>query len=128
MFDVILQCQISKLMNSYFSAAYRSCQVWCYLRSGGLMSASGWVYPDGTRCHTGASANHYSRLMDGTKTEFLCLSGRCQVIFFVDFLSNNISISKDHTIYFNRSFRVTVVHPTSCTQACVVSKNQLNRM
>ena len=43
------------------------------------MSASGWIYPDGTRCQTGSGSSQYGRNADGIKTATLCLSGKCQV-------------------------------------------------
>jgi len=54
------------------SDAERSCQVWCYLKSGGLMTG-GWTFPDGTRCQT--SRNLFQH--PSTSSTF-CLSGRCQ--------------------------------------------------
>jgi hypothetical protein len=43
------------------------------------MSASGWIYPDGTRCQTGSSSSQYGRNTNGIKMATLCLSGRCEV-------------------------------------------------
>ncbi|KAI9550354.1 hypothetical protein GHT06_001581 [Daphnia sinensis] len=70
--------------------AYRSCQVWCYLRSGGMTSSSGWIYPDGTQCQTGSNAQ-YSRNVNRIKVATLWLSGRCQ-----EFSCDNSSVHQLH--------------------------------
>lgn len=70
--------------------AYRSCQVWCYLRSGGMTSSSGWIYPDGTQCQTGSNTQ-YGRNINRIKVATLCLSGRCQ-----EFSCDNSSVHQLH--------------------------------
>ena len=74
--------------------AGRSCQVWCYLRSGGLMTG-GWTFPDGTRCQM---SRHF--FQDSSISSTFCLSGRCQVIFFFFFRPSSSILKPGSEIRF----------------------------
>ncbi|KAK6643512.1 hypothetical protein RUM43_005022 [Polyplax serrata] len=49
------------------SDAEESCTVWCYQYNGGAKSR-GWIFPDGTKCHSNPQ----------TSNPMFCVSGRCE--------------------------------------------------
>jgi len=100
--------------------------VWCYLKSGGLMTAAGWVFPDGTRCQTGTSAvrGNFDR-----SSATLCMAGRCQVkLYFCIPLQTFTVIYCLMSCQTNRNSLAMAIQHINCTKERVEVTNQRNPM
>lgn len=82
------------------------------------MTASGWLYPDGTRCQSVGSTIQY-----GVKTVQLCLSGKCQVLTKFNFHTRECQLT---TPILHRIFLAIVIQPINYILPCVDRRSLRN--